>query len=439
MAIAFVGHAAAAADTLLLSAVTGAPEVGHFAIVYAEDGAGTVSPVLPSGWTNIDINNRGSYRSRVGYRFIEFGDVDIGVWTGADRIQVSVYSGVDPDDPIGVTNKASANGTTITFMGLTADDLSGKSWLVGFYGHQTGPNVHSIALTGATIRSTGHGVPTIGSADIANVTGVVGNITSAGVGGSGDNLTQTVELHSLLGVPPTPTSYLYEIVSGALPTGLSLNSSTGEITGTPSVSGVFEFEFRVSNNYLSSATFSCSMAVYPGPFQIGEGYPEATYSINIERLITRQEQVWHRNTRIMTRPALVRGTDIIYMDESEFTQLIDLDILDADGYWTSPTLNKGNRKAEYTITRVVIRYESAVSSSIVIEASGDGGETWESGFTTPVLLRPTGGKILRAVQGFNVTGMDVRFRVELPSDALVRLHEWSAEVILRDQVKPDHG
>lgn len=41
--------------------------------------------------------------------------------------------------------------------------------------------------------------------------------------------------------------YTFSIVTGSLPTGLSLNSSTGEISGTPSVSGQFSFTARVTD------------------------------------------------------------------------------------------------------------------------------------------------------------------------------------------------
>jgi hypothetical protein len=39
----------------------------------------------------------------------------------------------------------------------------------------------------------------------------------------------------------------YSVISGALPTGLNLNSGTGAITGTPTVNGTFTFVIRASN------------------------------------------------------------------------------------------------------------------------------------------------------------------------------------------------
>lgn len=42
-------------------------------------------------------------------------------------------------------------------------------------------------------------------------------------------------------------AYVWSISSGPLPTGLSINSSTGQITGTPSVSGSFPLVIRVTD------------------------------------------------------------------------------------------------------------------------------------------------------------------------------------------------
>jgi hypothetical protein len=44
---------------------------------------------------------------------------------------------------------------------------------------------------------------------------------------------------------PAPT---YSVASGSLPNGMSLNPTTGRLTGTPTVGGVFEFTIRASNS-----------------------------------------------------------------------------------------------------------------------------------------------------------------------------------------------
>lgn len=58
--------------------------------------------------------------------------------------------------------------------------------------------------------------------------------------------------------------YTWSISSGSLPTGLSLNASTGEISGTPTASGTFSFTVKVTDNNSptkSTATRSLSIKI----------------------------------------------------------------------------------------------------------------------------------------------------------------------------------
>ena len=57
------------------------------------------------------------------------------------------------------------------------------------------------------------------------------------------------------------TPYTWSIAGGALPTGLSLTGSTGVITGTPTVSGTFNFTARVTAANGQSVTKSLSISV----------------------------------------------------------------------------------------------------------------------------------------------------------------------------------
>jgi hypothetical protein len=54
------------------------------------------------------------------------------------------------------------------------------------------------------------------------------------------------------GVPP----YTYSISSGALPTGLTLNSNTGAITGTPTTAGQFTFTCFVTDSFQPAFTIT---------------------------------------------------------------------------------------------------------------------------------------------------------------------------------------
>jgi hypothetical protein len=69
---------------------------------------------------------------------------------------------------------------------------------------------------------------------------------------------------SLAGSGGTP-AYAYSIISGSLPTGLSLNTSTGAITGTPSTQGVVSFVAQItdagSNTYARAFSINVRSAL----------------------------------------------------------------------------------------------------------------------------------------------------------------------------------
>lgn len=65
-------------------------------------------------------------------------------------------------------------------------------------------------------------------------------------------------LTGLGGTPP----YTYAITSGALPTGLNLNTSTGAITGTPTAPGPFSFTAQLTDSMSATATVNCTITIH---------------------------------------------------------------------------------------------------------------------------------------------------------------------------------
>lgn len=68
----------------------------------------------------------------------------------------------------------------------------------------------------------------------------------------------TQPLTAMGGVP----AYTWEIISGSLPTGLTLNGATGTISGVPSTSGAFFFTVRVRDTKSVTATRYLALIVY---------------------------------------------------------------------------------------------------------------------------------------------------------------------------------
>jgi hypothetical protein len=64
-------------------------------------------------------------------------------------------------------------------------------------------------------------------------------------------------------------AYTWSVVAGALPTGLSLNASTGEITGTPTVSNNYSATFQVTDG-----THTATKAI---SFKISTGFPGISF------------------------------------------------------------------------------------------------------------------------------------------------------------------
>jgi hypothetical protein len=81
----------------------------------------------------------------------------------------------------------------------------------------------------------------------------------------------TAALQATGGIPP----FIWSIASGSLPPGLTLNSSTGQISGTPTATGAFQFSVRVTDSASPaqsklSATLSITVAA-PSTVRLSAG------------------------------------------------------------------------------------------------------------------------------------------------------------------------
>lgn len=84
-------------------------------------------------------------------------------------------------------------------------------------------------------------------------------ITAASLGGGAKGVSYTATLTASGGTTP----YTWSVIQGALPGGLTLNASTGTISGTPTTTGTFNFKVQVvdSSNPKQTATGVFSIAI----------------------------------------------------------------------------------------------------------------------------------------------------------------------------------
>jgi predicted hotdog family 3-hydroxylacyl-ACP dehydratase len=82
-----------------------------------------------------------------------------------------------------------------------------------------------------------------------------------GCGSPPDGVEDQPYAHSLAVIGGTPP-YTFAIVAGALPPGLSLAATTGQISGTPSAQGVYGFTVRVTDTEATQAEVSCSITIH---------------------------------------------------------------------------------------------------------------------------------------------------------------------------------
>ncbi len=80
------------------------------------------------------------------------------------------------------------------------------------------------------------------------------------------------------GTPP----FTWSIVSGQLPTGLTLNSATGVIEGTPTQAGPFTFEVEVTDSSSPRQTQGAWLTIHiesppPGPATLPQVFIDTTF------------------------------------------------------------------------------------------------------------------------------------------------------------------
>jgi len=81
-------------------------------------------------------------------------------------------------------------------------------------------------------------------------------------------------------------SYTFSIISGSLPPGLTLNTSTGAITGTPTTAGVYNFVAQVVDSQSNTVTTNCGIVVSPVPLTLSCPTPTGVVGVLYSSALT---------------------------------------------------------------------------------------------------------------------------------------------------------
>lgn len=100
-----------------------------------------------------------------------------------------------------------------------------------------------------------------------------------------------------------------------------------------------------------------------------------------------------------------------------------------DAWWDSPALNREDTGREYTIRKLMLFYSAEENSSFVVQASGNGGRTWNQWKRVGVL--ECAGEIKRVLVSLNTTGGDLRFQLLFDRNAVINVFGYLPTLIRR--------
>lgn len=127
---------------------------------------------------------------------------------------------------------------------------------------------------------------------------------------------------------------------------------------------------------------------------------------------------------------------VLFADETNTVRALDESLLTSlIGEWMSPSLNREDITRIYTLRRLMLLYEAQASTTLLIRASGNGGETFLPADERTVAILQTAERHRRLMVSFNTSGFDLRFRLDFNTGVLVNVLGYVAYV----QLGTDHA
>jgi putative Ig domain-containing protein len=185
------------------------------------------------------------------------------------------YNGTNSLNGTVSTSGSTTHATSFVFAMFADNFGSGVTWTPGsgYTAGQTTANNNVVFSEGGEIN--GAGVQTATASQ--NFSSVIGSVIATFYASGNPTITTTVlpsgsqvqAYSATLAATGGTLPYNWSIISGSLPPGLSLNSSTGVISGTPTAGGFFAFTVQVTDSASNTATASLSITV---AVLLGGGY-----------------------------------------------------------------------------------------------------------------------------------------------------------------------
>ncbi len=221
--------------------------------------AGPAAGTLTAQFTVNNIDGEGPYTMNQGTNFV----------IGSGSVTYTSYADAT-NTPFGTGSKLGTIGPVTTTTAGSVNNL-------------TGPASHAMSITDTVVLTVPANSGIFFSTDFYTMNSSNNPLSLSCASGTG---VAGVSYSSMLTASGGVPSYVYSIIgSSPLPLGLSLNSSTGAITGTPSAQGSYPYTAQVTDSSgatsADTVTASCSIVIKPPSTPLTLSCPSGTGELNV--------------------------------------------------------------------------------------------------------------------------------------------------------------
>lgn len=215
------------------------------------------------------------------------GDTITVYWNAKQTVTamtVDEFSGIAANNPVDVTGDSGKVSGTSATADVGATTVASELWFTAATGSTSGTWTYPTSSGFTALAVPGGSTRYQGAYQIATATAYfsaawansqASNIEAAGVAYKAAGATLAVATSSLAGADVSvaysqtlsasggTAPYTWSVSAGSLPAGLSLNTSTGVISGTPTTAGTSSPTFQVADANANTATKALPITVHP--------------------------------------------------------------------------------------------------------------------------------------------------------------------------------